>query len=1030
MKKFLVLLLLTLAQAHLFSQTLPKSLNQANWQQNVNYVIEVSLNDSAHALSAFEKITYTNNSPNSLSIMYIHLWPNAYKNRNTAYAKQEIENQHTLFYFADEADRGYIDSLDFKVNGQSVKWEFTENIDIALIHLNEPLSPGATLTLTTPFHVKLPAVFSRMGFEDGVYCITQWYPKPAVYDVNGWNPIPYLNQGEFYSEFGNFDVSITVPKNMLVAATGQVQDPKEKEWWLERSKNSKAKHFAEGQMKTLRFVQESVHDFAWFGSTAFMSDRSEVTLDNGQKVETWIFGKPGSNLEKPRGVKYINSGVKYYSQKVGNYPYSIAQVVITPLKAGGGMEYPTITNCATNDETVIVHEVGHNWFYGILGSNERDYPWMDESFNTYYENRHAREKDPEDDSEKGIHILSALGKIDQADFLFKYASRKNIDQPGNISSTLYTDNNYGAIIYAKNPLAFGYLQAYLGDSLFDAMMHAYFEKWKFKHPLPNDFRQHAEAFTQLNLNWFFEGVLGSTQKLDYKMVSAKEGSVTVKNKGSLVAPLAISVINEDSVLHTFWYDGFTGTKTLQVPNYPFTQQSLTYRIDGNKKTTDLYRQNNTVQVRGTCENCSKIKLQPLANLETDHATQVFFAPVYAYNVYNKSMLGIAFYNSLFPQKRNEFLFMPVYSFQTKDLNGYASYWHNFYTEGKIRNIQLGFHSARFATKGLYYNSGTSDTLIQSVLNGGSAYYGNITYEKFAPFVKISLQPKNRRSLRENTLMLRYVMVNEQAADRSYFYQFGKDHFGISEITYQFADPNVLRPFSANIGLQSGIHNVNFQKLSLEINQSIKYKKGKSKAAQIRLFAGGFLFEKTAAAGSRDDNYAQRVYLQGGANAGQNDYLYDQAMMGREEHLGNISAPNPANTSAQNIWGRQVLYTQSGFRNFASVGSSNTFLTSANFTIPFPIPVPLGIYYDISYFNAPGTYDNLGNYTKPGFKSASVGGVYLNIKDVFGIYLPIISTSNVEDYWNTNGYKTIFSRASFVFNLNKLSPVRGVRDIKM
>jgi len=234
MKKFFVLLVLTLLQAHLFSQTLPKKLKQANWQQKVDYTIQVALDDSLHTLSAFE---------------------------------------------------------DFKVNGQKVNWEFTQDIDVAILHLANPLNPGEKLEITSPFKVKLPAVFSRMGYEEGVYCVTQWYPKPAVYDVNGWNPMPYLNQGEFYSEFGKFDVSITLPKNILVAATGQVQDPSEKEWWLERKKSATASHPAVGDLKTVRFIQDSVHDFAWFASEKFMASNSEVTLSNGQVVETWIFAK-------------------------------------------------------------------------------------------------------------------------------------------------------------------------------------------------------------------------------------------------------------------------------------------------------------------------------------------------------------------------------------------------------------------------------------------------------------------------------------------------------------------------------------------------------------------------------------------------------------------------------------------------------------------------------------------------------------------------------------------------------------------
>lgn len=1046
MTKIFVFILTTLLSADLFSQTLPKSQSQAKWQQKVDYNIEVSLDDTTQTLTGFEKITYYNQSPNEITEIYIHLWPNAYKYRTTAYAKQELENGKTNFHFTDPQNRGWIDSLDFKVNGEKTSWNLTTDIDIAIIKLTKPLQSGQSIEITTPFVVKIPNVFSRMGFEDGVYCITQWYPKPAVYDVNGWNPMPYLNQGEFYSEFGKFEVSITLPKDYLLAATGQIQDQKEKEWWLARSKNLNAKHFAEGETKTLKFVQDSVHDFAWFCSKEFMSDKSEVTLSDGQKVETWIFAKAKDEKDKPKGIEYVDEAVNYYSEKVGNYPYSIVQVVITPLKAGGGMEYPTITNCASIDKTTIIHEVGHNWFYGILGSNERDYPWMDESFNTYYENRNSKENKKQIEPGQTLNISQILGQIDQSTFLYKYTGRKNMDQAGNLHSAEYTDNNYGAIIYAKNPLAFAYLQGYLGTEKFDAMMHAYYEKWKFKHPLPNDFKSHAEDFTNDTLSWFFEGVLGSTKKLDYKIVSAKKGQLKIKNNGSLVAPFPITQILDDSTKNNLWVKGFNGNKTIDTNslNFPASKESanLIYRIDADKQTTDLYRQNNTQVVKGNCKTCAIIILQPIANLENENAKQIFWSPIYAYNVYNKSMLGLAFYNSLFPQKKNEYVFMPVYSFNTNDVNGYANYWHNFYKEGKIRNIQLGFKSARFASKGVFYNS--SDEKYIALLdtaqkyNGIRSYYGGITYEKFAPFMSIHLKPKKIRSSIEQQIELRYIMVNEQAQDRGYLYQFGSDHYGTGEVKYTYINPHALYPIAAKAFIQSGLHNITFNKIGFEWNQGIKYKDGK-KAAEIRIFSGGFLFDKIDAAGSKDDYYSSRTFYQAGAKNGSNDFTYDEAMIGREKSLQNIANPaNAGNASSENLYGRQILASDAGFRNFASVGSSRSFLSALNLTIPAPIPVPIGIYADFSYWQSPGTYTLVNGvagftyiYSGAQMNLTYNGGIYVRvIKNVLSIYVPLVSSKDVKSTWDTNGYNSFFSRTSFVFNLNKINPISLIRDLKL
>ena len=220
---------------------------QSYWQQEVNYIIEVTLDDTNHELNALVKMEYHNNSPDELREIYMHLWPNAYKNGSTALAKQKLENGNTLLHYASVEDRGYIDGLDFEVNGKKVAWELDAvHIDIGKLTLNEPLKPGNKIDITTPFHVKIPkGIFSRLGHMGESYQITQWYPKPAVYDKEGWHPMPYLDQGEFYSEFGSFDVSITLPENYVVGATGDLIDGEEELKWLDQRIVNTEKYLAE-----------------------------------------------------------------------------------------------------------------------------------------------------------------------------------------------------------------------------------------------------------------------------------------------------------------------------------------------------------------------------------------------------------------------------------------------------------------------------------------------------------------------------------------------------------------------------------------------------------------------------------------------------------------------------------------------------------------------------------------------------------------------------------------------------------------
>ena len=183
------------------------------WQQQVNYNINVSLNDTTKSLDGNITLNYTNNSSDTLSYIWFHLWPNAYKNDQSAFSDQLLENSRTDFYFSNDQQKGYINQINFSVDGKIASFEnHLKYQDVVKLLLPSPLLPGNSTSITTPFHVKLPYNFSRGGYHDDSYQITQWYPKPAVYDRFGWHEMPYLDQGEFYSEFGTYDVTITTPK--------------------------------------------------------------------------------------------------------------------------------------------------------------------------------------------------------------------------------------------------------------------------------------------------------------------------------------------------------------------------------------------------------------------------------------------------------------------------------------------------------------------------------------------------------------------------------------------------------------------------------------------------------------------------------------------------------------------------------------------------------------------------------------------------------------------------------------------------
>ena len=448
------------------------------WQQEVNYQINVSLADREHSLKGEAIIEYINNSPDTLHFIWFHLWPNAYKNDKTAFTDQMLENGSTKFYFSGEDDKGYINRLDFKVNGATAALEdHPQHIDIIKVLLPDPLPPGKRTTITTTFNTRLPLNVSRGGHEGNNYQATQWYPKPAVYDREGWHPVTYLDQGEFYSEFGSFDVRITVPVAYKVASTGILQ--------REDSSN---------EIRMLHYKQDHIHDFAWFANKDFIVNRDTCRLPSGRVINVHSYYTQPEEKNWKRSLQFAKDAVRHYSSFVGEYPYDALTVVQGPESFGGGMEYPMITVLSPmKDEgqvdRTIAHEVGHNWFYGILASNERAHPWMDEGMTEYY---------------NGIYVQSKYRNHTEGEnIIFETQAATKTDQPISTHSEAFSEMNYYSTAYFKAAEWLRYLESVVGREKLHSAMRAYYEEWKFRHPRPADFQASIEKNTGMDLDTVF-----------------------------------------------------------------------------------------------------------------------------------------------------------------------------------------------------------------------------------------------------------------------------------------------------------------------------------------------------------------------------------------------------------------------------------------------------------------------------------------------------------------------------------------------
>ena len=597
------------------------------FQQDVRYEIEVTLDDKDHSLSGFEKIEYTNNSYDTLDFIWFHLWPNAYKNDSTAFAKQQIRMNNMRFANSEIKDRGYIDSLNFVVNG--IKADVIQHpawIDVTKIMLPNKLLPNQSVIIETPFYIKLPLVFSRLGHSGQHYEITQWYPKPAVYDQKGWHEMPYLNMGEFYSEFGIFDVKITLPADYRIMATGDLVNAANEISWLDSlaiagdslhalskkklkrklkqmSKDSEIQNNTDSlsvKLKTLHFRQSNVHDFAWFADKNWIVRKGKLYLsDSTKKITLWSFYLPKNAELWENSIEYLHDSGFWYSKFYGDYPYNHLTAVDGDLSAGGGMEYPNITVISSGGsqdllELVIMHEVGHNWFYGIIGSNERDHTWMDEGLNEYSNIRYWQKKYNSRNEQiriqdfiqnkLGIGENLSMSWINYAGYASGAISKDS--QPLNLTANDYSSMNYG-MHYTKPAVFMRYLEHYLSEEKIDIIFKDFFQKWKFKHPYPDDLEEIFNYHTNENLDWFFDNVFEKTTYVDYGITYVRNRFI-LYNYGTFACPVEVAYYDKNNKeINRQWLHNINGKKILNTP-----PKTVKVKIDPDEHMPDIDRSNN------------------------------------------------------------------------------------------------------------------------------------------------------------------------------------------------------------------------------------------------------------------------------------------------------------------------------------------------------------------------------------------------------------------------------------------------------
>ena len=603
MKKivFLGVLVLLLSSFKLLKESISESKN-TYWQQRVSYTMDIDVDVDKYQYKGTQTLVYTNNSPNDLDRVFYHLYFNAFQpgsqmDVRSLNIKDPDRRIRDRIGKLKPNEIGYINVNSLKQNGVDVTYETVGTI--LEVQLNQPIKSGKTVTLEMSFEAQVPIQIRRSGRnnKEGVaLSMSQWYPKMAEYDFEGWHTPPYIAR-EFHGVWGDFEVILKIDKKYVVGGTGYLQNPQEighgyedKSLPLNRPSSEKL---------TWHFKAPNVHDFMWAADPAYKHD--VLKMENGidlhflyKKTLEEKYLKNWKDLQEPT-AKLMN----YFSEQVGQYPYKQYSVI---QGGDGGMEYAmgTLIKGERNFGSlfgVTAHEMGHTWFQFLLASNESLHPWMDEGFTTYISN-------------KAENLILAEGN--ENPHAGSYESYKMIVERGYEESLsthadrYHTNWAYGTASYSKGNIFLSQLEYVIGKENVAKGIKKYFTDFSFKHPTPNDIKRSMEKVSGIHLDWYLNEWTQTTHTIDYGIKSVEGKTITLERIGKMPMPIDVEVVYFDGSTKNFniplqMMRGSKPTSATVLEDWPWVNPTYTFKtlklvksveIDKSKLMADINDANN------------------------------------------------------------------------------------------------------------------------------------------------------------------------------------------------------------------------------------------------------------------------------------------------------------------------------------------------------------------------------------------------------------------------------------------------------
>jgi len=526
------------------------------WQQKVNYQMNIDVDDKSFQYDGEMKLTYENNSPDTLDKVYFHLYYNAFQPGSAMdYRLQNIADPDSRMVIKESSgknqkikskitelnpeDIGYQKIISIRRNGK----ELTHKISgtIMEVTLEQPLPPGSQAVFELKWKAQVPQMIRRGGKNspEGVdFSMTQWYPKIAHYDLYGWHLDEYIGR-EFVAPFGNFDIKINIRKDYVIGASGKLQNPSEVKGYESNPKikdrNGKA---------TWHFKAENIHDFAWAADPDFIVSKQQVP--GGPEVYFVHLNKDELNENWLKAQEPTMKFFRFMSDYFGKYPWETYSII---QGGDGGMEYGTATLVTGGRNLdgligVIFHEASHSWFQQLFGINETVNEWMDEGFTSYAEQL------------AHLHVFNKPMESNpnpEAYTTYFDLAKSGVEEPMSLLADYY-DYNYAYSVeaYVKGQVYLIQLGYIIGEENLKKTFREFYAEWKFNHPYPNDFKRVAEKVSGLNLKWYNNLFINTTRTVNYSVQNVTDSSIELKNLSNFTMPVDLYVEYKDGSKELFY----------------------------------------------------------------------------------------------------------------------------------------------------------------------------------------------------------------------------------------------------------------------------------------------------------------------------------------------------------------------------------------------------------------------------------------------------------------------------------------------